>query len=97
MNFHNPFRSRTRRNTNKEPVPTPHQATPTPTQAVPLTEAKASDASQLQMSHLADALKTKGNDAFREGDFASAEELYTQAIQKYSRNPLIFTTVRMRD
>lgn len=43
------------------------------------------------MSYLADQLKEKGNSAFRNGDFAAAEEFYTQAIQKYSRNQLIFT------
>jgi STIP1 family protein 1 len=43
------------------------------------------------MSYLADELKEKGNAAFRNGSFIEAEELYTQAIQKYSRNPLIFT------
>jgi len=42
-------------------------------------------------SHQADQLKEKGNAAFRNGDFLDAEDLYTQAIQKYSRNPLIFT------
>ena len=43
------------------------------------------------MSHLADQLKEKGNAAFRSGEFLEAEDLYTQAVQKYSRNPLIFT------
>lgn len=43
------------------------------------------------MSHLADQLKEKGNLSFKNNDFANAEDLYTQAIQKYSRNPLIFT------
>ena len=43
------------------------------------------------MSYLADQLKEKGNDAFRKGEFVEAEDLYTQAVQKYSRNPLIFT------
>ena len=43
------------------------------------------------MSYLADALKEKGNTAFREGNFHEAEDFYTQAVQKYSRNPLIFT------
>lgn len=43
------------------------------------------------MSYLADQLKEKGNSAFRNGDFSGAEDLYTQAIQKYSRNPLLFT------
>jgi STIP1 homology and U-box containing protein 1 len=43
------------------------------------------------MSHLADDLKEKGNAAFRSGDFVQAEDFYTQAVQKYSQNPLIFT------
>jgi len=43
------------------------------------------------MSYLADQLKEKGNDAFRKGAFTEAEEYYTQAIQKHSKNPLIFT------
>lgn len=43
------------------------------------------------MAHLADALKEQGNLAFKNGDFASAEDFYTQAVQKYSRNPLLFT------
>lgn len=43
------------------------------------------------MSHLADQLKEKGNAAFRDGDYKAAEEAYTQAVQKYSKNPLIFT------
>ncbi|KAK5163210.1 uncharacterized protein LTR77_010796 [Saxophila tyrrhenica] len=43
------------------------------------------------MSYLADELKEKGNAAFRNGQYIEAEELYTQAVQKYSRNPLIFT------
>ena len=43
------------------------------------------------MAHIADALKDKGNTAFRNGEYLEAEELYTQAVQKYSRNPLIFT------
>lgn len=43
------------------------------------------------MSYLADQLKEKGNAAFRAGDFSAAEDLYTLAIQKYSRNSLIFT------
>lgn len=43
------------------------------------------------MSYLAEQLKEKGNAAFKGGDFQSAEDFYTQAVQKYSRNPLIFT------
>jgi STIP1 homology and U-box containing protein 1 len=43
------------------------------------------------MSYLAEELKEKGNAAFRNGEFIGAEELYTSAIQRYSKNPLIFT------
>lgn len=43
------------------------------------------------MSYLADQLKEKGNASFRNGDYADAENFYTQAIQRYSKNPLIFT------
>jgi STIP1 homology and U-box containing protein 1 len=43
------------------------------------------------MSYLAEELKEKGNAAFRNGEFIEAEELYTQAVSRYSRNPLIFT------
>ena len=43
------------------------------------------------MSYLAEELKEKGNTAFRNGDFVDAEDFYTQAVQKYSRNQLIFT------
>ena len=43
------------------------------------------------MSYLADQLKEKGNIAFRNGEYLEAEDFYTQAVQKYSRNPLIFT------
>lgn len=43
------------------------------------------------MAHLADALKEQGNKAFKNGDFLEAEDFYTQAVQKYSRNPLLFT------
>ncbi|KAI7206425.1 U-box-domain-containing protein [Hortaea werneckii] len=42
-------------------------------------------------SYAAEQLKDKGNLAFRNGSYAEAEDFYTQAIQKYSRNPLIFT------
>lgn len=42
-------------------------------------------------SYQADQLKEKGNAAFRNGDYLAAEDFYTQAVQKYSRNPLIFT------
>ncbi|KAF2218013.1 hypothetical protein CERZMDRAFT_92639 [Cercospora zeae-maydis SCOH1-5] len=43
------------------------------------------------MSYLAEQLKEKGNVAFRNGEYNEAEDFYTQAVQKYSRNPLIFT------
>ena len=39
----------------------------------------------------ADALKAQGNTAFKNGDFAAAEDFYTQAVQRFSRNPLLFT------
>jgi STIP1 family protein 1 len=39
----------------------------------------------------AEQLKTQGNAKFKEGDYAAAETLYSQAIQKNSRNPLLFT------
>ncbi|KAF2774372.1 U-box-domain-containing protein [Teratosphaeria nubilosa] len=42
-------------------------------------------------SYQADQLKEKGNAAFRQGEYREAEDFYTQAIQKYSRNPVIFT------
>ncbi|TKA31285.1 hypothetical protein B0A50_02130 [Salinomyces thailandicus] len=42
-------------------------------------------------SYQADRLKEKGNVAFRNASFPEAEDFYTQAIQKYSNNPLIFT------
>lgn len=42
-------------------------------------------------SYQAEQLKEKGNAAFRNGEYIEAEDLYTQAITKYSRNPLIFT------
>jgi len=42
-------------------------------------------------SYQAEQAKEKGNVAFRNGEYHEAEDFYTQAIQKYSRNPLIFT------
>ena len=41
------------------------------------------------MSYIADQLKEKGNDAFRKGEFIEAEDLYTQAVTKYSQNPYV--------
>lgn len=43
------------------------------------------------MAHIANSLKEKGNALFRSGDFTGAEAQYTLAIQKDSRNPLLFT------
>ncbi|CAC9891624.1 U-box-domain-containing protein [Aureobasidium pullulans] len=43
------------------------------------------------MAHLADKLKQEGNHLFKAGDYIAAEERYTAAITKFSRNPLIFT------
>lgn len=43
------------------------------------------------MAHLADKLKQKGNELFKAGDYLAAEEQYTAAITKFSRNPLLFT------
>jgi STIP1 homology and U-box containing protein 1 len=42
-------------------------------------------------SYQAEQLKDQGNIAYKNGEYQEAENLYTQAIQKYSRNPLIFT------
>nr|POE87835.1 serine/threonine-protein phosphatase 5 [Quercus suber] len=42
-------------------------------------------------SYQADQLKEKGNAAFKDQDYESAEAFYTQAIQKYSKNQFIFT------
>lgn len=41
--------------------------------------------------HAAEQLKNQGNLHFKEGEYAQAETLYSQAIQKNSRNPLLFT------
>jgi STIP1 family protein 1 len=43
------------------------------------------------MAHLAEKLKQRGNDLFKAGDYAAAEEQYTAAITKFSSNPLLFT------
>ena len=42
-------------------------------------------------SYAAEQLKEKGNISFRNGEYVEAEDFYSQAIQKYSRNSLIFT------
>ncbi|KAK5108011.1 hypothetical protein LTR62_008846 [Meristemomyces frigidus] len=42
-------------------------------------------------SYAADQLKEKGNTAFRNGEFLEAEDFYSEAIKRYSRNSLIFT------
>lgn len=39
----------------------------------------------------AEQLKNQGNKHFKDGDYDSAETLYSQAIQKNSKNPLLFT------
>jgi STIP1 homology and U-box containing protein 1 len=41
--------------------------------------------------HLAEQLKNQGNKHFKDGEYAEAENLYSQAIQKNSTNPLLFT------
>lgn len=41
--------------------------------------------------YAAEQLKTQGNTHFKNGDYATAEALYSQAIQKNSNNPLLFT------
>lgn len=43
------------------------------------------------MSHIAEELKEKGNQLFKSGDFTGAEQQYTLAIQRYSKNPLLYT------
>ncbi|KAL2040498.1 hypothetical protein N7G274_006941 [Stereocaulon virgatum] len=47
------------------------------------------------MSHKAVALKEEGNKYFQDGDYKEAESLYSQAIQKDSTNPKIFTNRAM--
>lgn len=39
----------------------------------------------------AEQLKNQGNTHFKNGDYESAESFYSQAIQKNSQNPLLFT------
>lgn len=41
--------------------------------------------------YAAEQLKNSGNKCFKEGDYEGAETLYSQAIQKNSANPLLFT------
>lgn len=41
--------------------------------------------------YAADQLKTQGNLHFKNGEYDQAEQLYSQAIQKNSKNPLLFT------
>ena len=41
--------------------------------------------------YAAEQLKNQGNQHFKNGDYESAETLYSQAIQKNSSNPLLFT------
>ncbi|KAF2797327.1 U-box-domain-containing protein [Melanomma pulvis-pyrius CBS 109.77] len=41
--------------------------------------------------YAAEQLKSQGNTHFKNGDYGSAETLYSQAIQKNSKNPLLFT------
>lgn len=42
-------------------------------------------------AHLAEQLKQKGNSHFNEGEFEKAVVFYSQAIQQYSLNPLLYT------
>ncbi|KAJ4363128.1 hypothetical protein N0V83_010248 [Neocucurbitaria cava] len=41
--------------------------------------------------YAAEQLKNEGNKRFKDGDYEGAEGLYSQAIQKNSTNPLLFT------
>jgi STIP1 family protein 1 len=41
--------------------------------------------------YAAEQLKSQGNAHFKNGDYDQAETLYSQAIQKHSKNPLLFT------
>jgi STIP1 homology and U-box containing protein 1 len=43
------------------------------------------------MAHVAFQLKEKGNAHFKKGEWATAEAYYSQAIQKDSSNPLLYT------
>ncbi|KAF2019419.1 U-box-domain-containing protein [Aaosphaeria arxii CBS 175.79] len=41
--------------------------------------------------YAAEQLKNQGNAHFKDGDYGTAETFYSQAIQKNSKNPLLFT------
>lgn len=41
--------------------------------------------------YAAETLKNSGNKHFKNGEYEDAEKLYSQAIQKHSSNPLLFT------
>lgn len=41
--------------------------------------------------YAAEQLKNQGNTHFKNGEYEQAEALYSQAIQKNSKNPLLFT------
>lgn len=41
--------------------------------------------------YAAEQLKNQGNTKFKNGEYEDAESLYSQAIQKNSKNPLLFT------
>ncbi|KAF2002212.1 U-box-domain-containing protein [Amniculicola lignicola CBS 123094] len=41
--------------------------------------------------YAAEQLKTQGNNHFKNGEYGEAETLYSQAVQKNSKNPLLFT------
>lgn len=43
------------------------------------------------MAHIAGQLKQKGNEHFKKGEWQEAETCYSQAIQKNSSNPLLYT------
>jgi tetratricopeptide (TPR) repeat protein len=45
--------------------------------------------------YAAEQLKTQGNACFKNGDYEGAEAYYSQAIQKNSSNPLLFTNRAM--
>lgn len=45
--------------------------------------------------YAAEQLKTQGNVCFKNGDYEGAEAYYSQAIQKNSSNPLLFTNRAM--